>query len=460
MPPIPNQNIGKFGEMKKIIPLAFPVVIANLTQVGLGCVDTIVAGKFSALDMASVALGTSIFVPIQLFACGILMVLGPIIANLRGRQNESRIGYVMSNGMWLVGILSVVILGLLFAAEHLLPWISNDPAMVKVAENYVFAVMWGVPANLMFVALKSLNEGTNMTRPAMFVGVAALIVNIPANYIFVFGMFGAPQMGGAGCGVATAIVYWFQAAVMLWLVYKNPSHRSYRQYLIRLAPPAKEMIKRVIKLGLPVGLSWFCEVMLFCAAALILAPLGYIAVGCHQVAANVASLLFMTPLSIGLAASIRVAYHTGRKDKRGIDSAIRSSYVLVLGIMVVTSIAILLYHKNIVMLYNEEPIIVSTASSLLLLGVIYQLPDCLQVVSVGILRGFRDTAAVSMITFFSYWIVGFPVCYVLARTDWVIEGLGAKGVWIGFIFGLTTAAILLIIRVIRTRKAELKKISA
>ncbi|MEG2328223.1 MAG: MATE family efflux transporter, partial [Akkermansia sp.] len=145
---------------------------------------------------------------------------------------------------------------------------------------------------------------------------------------------------------------------------------------------------------------------------------------------------------------------------RGIDSAIRSSYVLVLGIMVVTSIAILLYHKNIVMLYNEEPIIVSTASSLLLLGVIYQLPDCLQVVSVGILRGFRDTAAVSMITFFSYWIVGFPVCYVLARTDWVIEGLGAKGVWIGFIFGLTTAAILLIIRVIRTRKAELKKISA
>lgn len=454
-------DTGKFSEMRKIIPLAIPVVISNLTQVGLGCVDTIVAGKASSLDMASVALGSSVFIPVQLFASGILMVLGPIIANLRGRGNKSRIGYVMNNGIWLVVLLSILAISALFGIHHFLPFFSqgSNPQMTAIAGDYVFAVMGGIPAALFFVALKSLNEGVNMTRPAMFVGLASLLVNIPANYIFVFGLFGMPRMGGAGCGVATMIVFWFQALAMLLIVYKHPAHRSYRKQLISFRLPAIDMIKRVLKLGLPVGMSWFCEVMLFCAASLILAPLGPIVVASHQVAVNISSLLFMMPLSIGLAASIRVAYHMGRKNAQGVKSAIRSSYSLVLAIMLCTSTFVLLFSENIVRLYNAEPMIIATATSLLMLCVIYQLPDCLQVVSVGVLRGFRDTAAVTLITFVSYWIVGFPICVILSRTDWIVSGLGPRGVWIGFIFGLTTAACLLIARVVKTRKIELAKIS-
>ena len=452
---------GRFDEMKKIIPLALPVVISNLTQVGMSCVDTIVAGQASSLDMAAVALGSSVFIPIQLFASGILMVLGPIIANLRGRGNKSRVGYVMNNGLWMVAMLSVLAIAALLGAHALLPWFAGgkDLLMPSIAGNYVFAVMGGIPAALFFVAFKSLNEGTNMTRPAMFVGIASLLLNIPANYIFVFGLYGMPRMGGAGCGIATMIVFWFQALAMFLIVYKHPAHRRYRNQLMSFRPPALEMIKRVLKLGLPVGMSWFCEVMLFSGAALILAPLGTIAVASHQVAANVSSLLFMIPLSVGLAASIRIAYHLGKKNVQGVNSAMWSSYTLVLAIMVCTSSFIFVFNEDIVKLYNEEPMIVATASTLLLLALVYQLPDCLQVVSVGILRGFRDTAAVSLITFVSYWIVGFPICFILARKDWIVPAMGPRGVWIGFIFGLTTASCLLIVRVVKTRRTGLAKIS-
>ena len=196
--------------------------------------------------------------------------------------------------------------------------------------------------------------------------------------------------------------------------------------------------------------------MLFCAAALVLAPLGETQVASHQIAGNVGGLVFMLPLSVGLAASIRVAYHHGRNDLAGTRSAILSSYVLVLTICLCTFGGITLFREQIVHLYNDSELIVSTASVLLVLAAAYQLPDCLQVLSVGVLRGFRDTASITFITFFSYSMVGFPACYILARTDWIVPAMGARGIWTGFIIGLAVAAVLLLWRVVRTVKREFK----
>lgn len=453
--------LGKRSEMKTIIYLSIPVLIANLTNMGMGCVDTIVAGSASSVDMASVSLGASVFIPVQLFACGILMVLGPIVANYRGRDVARRSGYVMHNGLWLALLLGACVIGIESFAGSVFDWISPDPAMRRIATGYLHAILWGAPANLIFVALRSLNEGSNMTRPAMFVGISSLLLNIPLNYIFVFGWFGLPAMGGSGCGAATAVIYWFQALAMFGIVYLHPEHRLYRRHIIALRRPARDMLGRVLKIGFPVGISMFCEVLLFCGASLVLAPLGYIQVGSHQVACNVASMLFMIPLSIGLAASIRVAYHNGARDRAGALSAIRSSYALVLGILVLSALFIIFFNRQVVMLFNDDPAIVGTASMLLLLGVIYQLPDCLQVVSAGILRGFRDTGAISIITFISYWIIGFPVGFILSRTTWVTsEIMGANGIWIGFIFGLSAASIMLIFRLIKTCRREFSLMSA
>ena len=193
-------------EMKKLIPLALPVLVVNLSIVGMGAVDAIVAGRAGVTDMAAVALGSSVYLPVALFACGVLMIIGPVIANMRGKSHESRVGYMTNHGLWLALMLSLVSMPVIYVLRNVFGWISDDAAMCRMASAYMFAIMWGLPANLGFVALKSLNEGSNMTRPAMYVGLCGLLLNIPLNYMFVFGMYGFPRMGGAGCGAATAVI--------------------------------------------------------------------------------------------------------------------------------------------------------------------------------------------------------------------------------------------------------------
>lgn len=446
--------------MSKIIPLAIPAIISNLANVGMGAVDTIIAGKVSGVDMASVALGGSVFWPVQLFACGILMILGPIISNLRGKRNVSRVGFFMSNGFWIVAILSILTVTALYFLRGIFPLITDDVRMQTIASNYLTFMLWGVPANLFYVALRSLNEGMNMTRPAMFVGIIGLLVNIPANIIFVFGYAGMPQLGGAGCGLATSIVFFVQLVAMALMVYYHPRHRSYRKQLLVVRRPAFDTLKMILKLGAPVGFSMLCEVLMFCVASLIIAPFGYVAVGSLQIAGNVGGLLFMIPLSIGLAASIRVAYYSGKKDKAGINAVIRCTYQLVSIIILINIIILLALRVPIVELYNKEPEILAMAGGLMFLVILYQLPDNLQVVSIGLLRGFRDTYSITIITFVSYWVVGFPICVILARTDWIVPMMGPYGILIGIICGLVAASFLLITRVISTRKKEMKKIDA
>ena len=413
-------------EMKKLIPLALPVLVVNLSIVGMGAVDAIVAGRAGVTDMAAVALGSSVYLPVALFACGVLMIIGPVIANMRGKSHESRVGYMTNHGLWLAFMLSLVSMPVIYVLRNVFGWISDDAAMCQMASAYMFAIMWGLPANF------------------------------PLNYMFVFGMYGFPRMGGAGCGAATAVIFYIEFLLMFLLVYFNPKHRPYRRHIISWRRPTPSVITHLVRLGVPIGVSQLCEVMLFCAAALVLAPLGETQVASHQIAGNVGGLVFMLPLSVGLAASIRVAYHHGRNDLAGTRSAILSSYVLVLTICLCTFGGITLFREQIVHLYNDSELIVSTASVLLVLAAAYQLPDCLQVLSVGVLRGFRDTASITFITFFSYWIIGFPACYILARTDWIVPAMGARGIWTGFIIGLAVAAVLLLWRVVRTVKWEFK----
>lgn len=452
-----NSHLNKWSlkEINKLIPLALPVLVVNLTITGMGAVDTIVAGRAGVTDMAAVALGSSVYLPVLLFACGILMIVGPVIANIRGKNHESRVGYMANHGLWLAVLLSLITMPIIYALRNVFGLLSDDAVMCQMASDYMLAVMWGLPANLGFVALKSLNEGSNMTRPAMYVGLCGLLLNIPLNYIFVFGMYGFPRLGGVGCGVATAVIFWIEFLLMFLLVYLNPRHRPYRKHILCWRRPTPSVITHLIRLGIPIGISQLCEVMLFCAAALVLAPLGETQVASHQIAGNVGGLVFMLPLSVGLAASIRVAYHHGKGDLAGVKSAMLSSYVLVLSICLCTFGGITIFNEQIVRLYNDSEEIVNTASVLLILAAAYQLPDCLQVLSAGVLRGFRDTASISYITFFSYWIVGFPTCYLLARTDYLVPAMGAKGIWIGFIIGLAVAAVLLLWRVSLTAKREL-----
>lgn len=439
-------------EYKKLLPLAIPVLIAQLSQMAMGLVDTVMAARVSKTDMAGVAVGGSIWTPIILFGTGILMVLGPIVAHLHGGGKNNRIFHYMNQGFWIALCLSILVMVALANTTPILHMVCKDPELVPIAEGYIYTILWGAPAFLGFVFLRSLNEGISLTKPAMFIGISGLLLNIPTNYIFVYGKFGVPALGGVGCGVATAIVYWFMFLLMLCFVLFNKRHKFYRTLTFPYLPSAAPLFS-VLKIGVPIALALVCEVGLFAVSALMIAPLGTNEVAAHQIAINISSLIFMIPLALGTAVSIRVAHNLGAGDLRAVQGVSRTGYIITWICALVAMIMIFLSRHFIAGCYTkDDPELTAAAASLLVYCALYQLSDSSQLMSNSILRGHKDTFFLMLITFTSYWMIAMPVGYILARTDYIVPHMGAAGFWIGFITGLTIAAILLSLRIRRIRR--------
>ncbi|HBO25138.1 MATE family efflux transporter [Providencia sp.] len=439
-------------EARSLLALGIPIFFAQFSQTAMGFVDTIMAGSVSETEMSAVAVGFSIWLPAILFGQGLLMALTPIIAQMNGSGRRHLISDQVQQGLWLAFFLSLGVMLLLYNSQLILGNMPHiDPELADKSVRFLHAIMWGAPGYLFFQVYRSQCEGLSKTKPGMVIGFLGLMVNIPINYIFIYGHFGAPALGGVGCGVATASVYWAMCMMMRWYVKHTPSQRDIRPTK-SFASPNPLILKRIIVLGTPIGLALFFEVTLFAVVALLVAPLGVVAVAGHQVALNFSSIMFMFPLSLGIAATIRVGYNLGRQST---EAAKISSYTgLVVGLMVACCTAILTatFREPIAMMYNKNPEVVVLASSLMLFAAIYQLSDSVQVIGAGILRGYKDTRSIFFITFTAYWILGLPSGYILALTDLVTPAMGPKGFWIGFIIGLSAAAIGMFIRILWIHK--------
>lgn len=439
------------NELQKLIPLAVPILLTQITQTSMGFVDTAMAGRVSNADMASLALANSIFFPVVMSCVGILMVMGPIIAHLSGENKHTRIFHFVNQSFWIAGVLSIISMVILSLIDYYIHWITTDPEMARITVGYIKAVLWGVPAFLGFVCLRSLNEGLSMTKPAMLVGFIGLFANIPANYCFVYGKLGAPALGGIGCGVATAIVMWVMFLALLIYVIGHKKHRFYRT-LTFPHKPSKATIMNVLKIGTPVGMALLCEVGLFCASALLLGIFPAEVVSSHQVAIMISSLLFIIPLSIGTGISIRVAHSLGEGNLDAVNKVIRTGYSIVLILAIITAVGLLLFRGYTPAIFTDNAEVAALASGLLLFCAIYQIPDAWNMVGTCILRGYKDTFSLIIITFVAFWLIALPTGYILARTDYIVSPMGAGGFWIGFIVGLSISAILMALRVNYTRK--------
>ncbi|MCL9783300.1 MATE family efflux transporter [Vibrio sp. S4M6] len=432
-------------EARTLIKLATPVLIASVAQTGMGFVDTIMAGGVSATDMAAVSIAASIWLPSILFGVGLLMALVPVVAQLNGAGRQHKIAYEIQQGAAMALLISIPIILILFQTHKILYWMDVQPLMAEKTTGYMYAVIFAVPAYLLFQTLRSLTDGLSLTKPAMVIGFIGLLCNIPLNWIFVYGKFGAPALGGVGCGVATAIVYWlmFFALLVYILFSKKVAQVGLFQQFYR---PQLKPILRLVKLGLPVALAVFFEVTLFAVVSLLVAPLGPLVVAAHQVAINFSSLIFMLPMSIGSAVSIRVGHTLGEQDVMGATIASRVGILVGLAVTVITATLTILLREHIALLYTSNRAVIELAVHLLIFASVYQFADTVQVISAGALRGYKDMAAIFKYTFVSYWIFGLPTGYVLALTDWITQPLGVYGFWVGFIVGLCFAASLLGLR--------------
>lgn len=433
-------------ESKKLILIALPILFAQIAQNSMGLVDTIMSGRVSSADMAAVSVGASIWFPLVLFGHGLLLALPPTISYLNGSGKRDQIAHQVRQGIWII-IFSCIPLGLLIYYSNLVfDLMEVEEHLKEITIGYLHAMIWGLPAYLLMINFRCLNDGIAKTKPAMVIAFLGLALNIPLNYIFIYGKLGVPAFGAVGCGIATAIVNWFMCILMISYCVKARNQRDLNLFSKIIEKPNLVTLKKLLNLGFPIAVALFCEVALFALTALLLSPLGTKIVASHQIALNTSSFIFMLPMSLGMAATILVGQRLGEGSA---DKAKKVSYIALivgLAIAVITALITILLRTEIAHIFVRDPEVIAMAGSLLLLAALYQFSDTIQVVSGGVLRGYKDTKAILYITLFCYWIVGMPIGYTLARTDIVMPALGAEGFWIGFVVSLTVAAVLLMHR--------------
>jgi len=443
-------------EWKQLAVLGAPILIAQLAQMANGVIDTVMAGHASAEDLAGVAIGASLWVPVLLFFAGVLSALQPTISGHRGAGELHKIMPTTWQGIYIALAGMVAMILLLVNTQPVLRILQLDAVTAAISDGYLDAFAWGVPALLLLTALRGLTDGLGHTRVIMVFSLISTLLNLPLNYVFIYGfdfiIFQLPAMGGIGCGWATSIANW--AATLALLVYLNRSATFKNFHLIGdWVAPAKSEIARLLKLGLPIGFTMFIEVSMFCMIALFLAPLGSTTVAGHQIVLNVTSVLFMLPLSLGMALTLRISFLVGAADHDEARLLARSSLLLAVGISCINAPILFFGREWLAGLYTSDVSVQNIAAKLFMLAALFQIVDVIQVTMINVQRGYKDTKTPMFIMLLSFWGICLPLGYMLTFKDWITAPMGAPGFWMALIAGLTCAALLLTVRMFRFRPA-------
>ncbi|KOE66316.1 MATE family efflux transporter [Aggregatibacter actinomycetemcomitans] len=439
-------------EAKKLIAIALPILLAQIAQNSMGLVDTIMAGRVSAVDMAAISVGASIWLPLVLFGHGLLLALPPTISYLNGSGKRRRIAHQVRQGIWVVLFSCIPLVWLIYNSDFVLQKMNMEHRLTDITFGYLHAMVWGLPGYLLMVNFRCLNDGIAKTKPAMVITFLGLLINIPLNYIFIYGKLGVPAFGAVGCGIATAIVNWVMCLLMLAYCMRAKNQSDLNVFANIIERPNRRTLGKLLKLGFPIAMALCCEVALFALTSLFLSPLGADVVASHQIALNTGSFVFMLPMSLGMATTILVGQRLGEKSPEGAKQVTYSALVMGLFIAVITAFLIVILKEQIANIFVKDAEVIAMAGTLLLLAALYQFSDTIQVIIGSVLRGYKDTQAILYITLFCYWVVGMPLGYVLARTDLIVPGgIAAKGFWIAFVVSLTIAAVLLFFRLRKTQ---------
>ncbi|MCW8884801.1 MAG: MATE family efflux transporter [Motiliproteus sp.] len=439
----PNLTNQRFSvEIAAILKLGTPIIITQVSQAAMGFTDTLMAGRYGDTDLAAIAIGGSLWMPVLLAMTGILLATTPMVAQAYGSGDNSRIRTTIQQGLWLALLLGLVAAGLLWLSPPIFQRMEVEPSVAAISTGYLEALSWGFPAAAAYQVLRSTNEALHQTKPIMLISLLALGCNIPLNYVLIYGEAGFPELGGVGCGWATALVMWMQLLV-LWLYSRYSQSFNNIQFWKDWQSPRKDQQLELLWLGVPIGVSIFIEVSMFAFIALFLAPLGAETVAGHQITISFTTLVFMIPLSLSMALTIRCGYAIGLGQPDYARFICKAGLLLAASIATLTSTGIYLFSEQIASIYTNNETIQQYAITLLVLACIFQFSDAIQVNCAGALRGYKDTRVPLIAVFIAYWLIGLPLGYSLSLTGIWGEPWGARGFWTGLIAGLSIAAVLL-----------------
>ena len=444
-------------ELRSLLGLAIPLFLAQLANSLMGFVDTVMAGRLSTDDLAATALGAGIWIVIYVLLLGVVTALNPLIAQEIHSENPTQVGEIGRQGLWFGAALGFVGVGLTcLSVPFLYDYLTLDVAVKDKVSLYLYGIAIGFPAAMLHRALSAYAASLNRATPMMFISFVALLLNIPLNYIFIYGHWGAPALGGAGCGIATGLIMWFNALGLLYLIHKDKKLQAYG-LLSRYSPPNWRRLAQFLKLGLPIGFSYFVEVTLFVFIALLVADLGTIPLAAHQSALNFTTVLYMIPQSLAAALSVRVAQHLGARNPKQAEHSVKIGLGFCFVIALFTASLMIIARHEIIALYVKDVAVIALGASLLIWSAGFQLFDAAQTVASGALRGYKKTKIPMMIHLFCFWVVGLGGGYLLAKTDYLGAPQGVKGFWQALVVSLFLAMILLVSYCLRVAKASAKK---
>ena len=440
-----SENRTWRAETRRLTQLAGPLIVNNLSIAGMQFADAVMSGHISASTLAAVAVGGSIWFFLFTIGLGILMAISPIAARHQGAGNSQLIGRYTRQGMFLGLFIAIPII--LVTQQYIQPMlelIGIDPEFRQLTVGYTKAISLGAPGIFVFLALRFTTEGVGITKPIMYTSIFALVCNVFLNYVLMYGHFGAPALGAIGCGLASAITMWLIAIILMTYMIRHPIYKP-MQIFSHLSPPRLHVLKEIIALGFPIAVTITAEAGLFNAVAVLMGTRGTAITAAHQIAINFAATMFMVPLALSSAITIRVGHRLGAGDYQGARYA-GGFGIFVCGLFMSCSALILLVFRDVVVsIYTDDPIVTGIAISLLLMAAVFQVADGVQVGAAGALRGYKDTRLPMLINTFAYWVLAFPLAYLAAVT----YELPPNYIWGGFVLGLSVAAILLTWRYVR-----------
>ncbi len=422
-----------------------PIVLTQLSQMGMGVADTIMAGRYGAVDLAGVALGGNVFWPTLMLLGGVIMAVVPTVSQFHGGGRQEQAGEVVRQAGWIALVGGCLLIVGYRNAGGFYEWLGVDAQAIPVAAEYLRALSWATLPMLGYLVLRYLCEGMSWTLPAMVIAFLGLLLKVPLNYAFIYGFGPIPALGGPGCGWSSVVVVWLEFVVLAVVVVRSRMRAT--GVFARFSWPDPGQVLRLAKLGGPIGLTMFLEFSMFSMMTLLIGRLGVDAVAAHQIATNVGGLAFMIPMALGMAVAIRVGFNTGAGD---LPAARRSGWIAIVvsfAFAAVAAGALLTGRDFVAGLYSTDPAVIVVAAELMIFVAVYQFVDDTQVTAIGALRGFKDTRMPMIIALVAYWAVGLPVgvAFGFGWVEW--QGFnGVRGFWVGLTAGLTVAAVVLTAR--------------
>ena len=443
-------------EMRSMLKLAIPVVIAEIGSISMSIVDTLMVGRVSAEAIAAVGLGGGLYMVVALFGLGLLLGLDYLVAKAYGEGDMQKCQHTMLQGVYLAILACVPLMLVFWLIIRLLPGWGIEPAILPLAIDYLRVVSWSLWPLLLYVALRRYLQAIDLVLPVMVTLLSANLVNALANWIFVFGNWGAPVMGPVGAAYATTFSKIYMAlGLVVYILWRERRAKS-GLFAISIRPDFRRLWK-LTALGLPVAVQIVFEAGVFTAVTVLAGKLSTASLASHQIVLRMAGLSFMVPLGISAAGAVRVGQNLGAKNPA---RAIRAGWLaLGLGIlfMCTSAAAFVLFPRAIMQAFTQDAAVISVGVSLFYVAAVFQIFDGMQVIESGILRGTGDTRTPMVVNLLGHWLLGLPIGYYLGfGRQWDVLGL-----WVGLCVGLIAVALALLMvwiaRVRRLRQSIVQK---